>query len=418
MLATLLAENAKLRKCVNIQTKPILQDCTNSKCEEDDDIYKLECKLCQRLVHYRCTRLPLYQLNHYTIKGFRKFICENCTQIQTHLKEICNESTVEESSPGLEQKISDLQKDRSSLSSELSHLQTLLEEQKDQCKKLEASRKDLVDKVKSLEKEAQQNIEQFKVKSIEIQPTIETLEREKISNDTCSIFEKVIEDKLEKIQKRIDETIADKFNNICSSIQEKIGEASNKMETIPKKVNESFKEVLQKNNARPLGTTPKIQDVMSQERNRQLVQESERKRRAMNIIIHGVKEESEAEVQHDKKYVEDLLDILGVDCKPDSTTRLGKKEDSTKSRPLKVKFKSEDVKDRVMSRLPNLKCADDRFRKISITDDYTIEERQEIRKFVDEAKSKNNNEKGNFYWRVHGSPKSGLSLKRVSKKMK
>ena len=59
----------------------------------------------------------------------------------------------------------------------------------------------------------------------------------------------------------------------------------------------------------------------------------------------------------------------------------------------------------MMSRLSNLKKAEDKFRKISITDDYTIEERQEIKKFVDEAKTRNLSEEGNFFWRIRGSPK-------------
>ena len=68
-----------------------------------------------------------------------------------------------------------------------------------------------------------------------------------------------------------------------------------------------------------------------------------------------------------------------------------------------------------MSRLPNLKNTEDRFKRISITDDYTIQEREEIRRFVEKAKEKSSAENGKFTWKVHGTPKNGLRLARIAK---
>ena len=85
-------------------------------------------------------------------------------------------------------------------------------------------------------------------------------------------------------------------------------------------------------------------------------------------------------------------------------------------RPLKVRFNSEQEKINVMNRLSNLKKADEKFKKISITDDYTMQEREEIQRFVAEAKRKNVDETGTFFWRVRGSPKTGLELRKVPKK--
>ena len=45
------------------------------------------------------------------------------------------------------------------------------------------------------------------------------------------------------------------------------------------------------------------------------------------------------------------------------------------------------------------------FRRISVTDDHTIEERQEIRRLVDESKEKNRNET-NTIWKVRGDKKN------------
>ena len=52
---------------------------------DDEDSYKLECSVCQRLLHYRCTELPLYQLQHFMTKSYRKFVCTNCTTVEQWL---------------------------------------------------------------------------------------------------------------------------------------------------------------------------------------------------------------------------------------------------------------------------------------------------------------------------------------------
>ena len=36
--------------------------CTLTECLSDDDQYKLQCRQCKRRVHYKCTRLPQYQI--------------------------------------------------------------------------------------------------------------------------------------------------------------------------------------------------------------------------------------------------------------------------------------------------------------------------------------------------------------------
>ena len=41
--------------------------CTESKCIENNDMNKLQCGQCKRKVHYKCTRLPAYQLQRYLV---------------------------------------------------------------------------------------------------------------------------------------------------------------------------------------------------------------------------------------------------------------------------------------------------------------------------------------------------------------
>ena len=62
-----------------------IQRCTRNVCMDDEDSYKLECSVCQRHLHYRCTELLLYQLQHFMTKSCRKFVCTNCTTVEQWL---------------------------------------------------------------------------------------------------------------------------------------------------------------------------------------------------------------------------------------------------------------------------------------------------------------------------------------------
>ena len=116
---------------------------------------------------------------------------------------------------------------------------------------------------------------------------------------------------------------------------------------------------------------------MQEQKNEDLVQEKERETRALNIVIHGLTEPSVPNaVIDDKKNVDDFLSIIQqTDAKP-VTIRLGKR-DENKTRPIKIKYNLLSDKQLVMSSLSKLKEAPDMFRKISVTEDYTIKSRNQ-----------------------------------------
>jgi hypothetical protein len=62
--------------------------CMSSNCIQDNDQYKLECAECHHLVHYNCTQLPVFQLQLFLTKGYRKFICVNCVDIPEYLNDM------------------------------------------------------------------------------------------------------------------------------------------------------------------------------------------------------------------------------------------------------------------------------------------------------------------------------------------
>ena len=90
-------------------------------------------------------------------------------------------------------------------------------------------------------------------------------------------------------------------------------------------------------------------------------------KRELNVIIHGIHEGKYT----DNQYLDKLFGILGVD--PTSACmyhRLGMKK-SDRQRPLKIMMKSVNEKRNFMARLGRLRGAEDEFKKISVTDDYT-----------------------------------------------
>ena len=68
----------------------------------------------------------------------------------------------------------------------------------------------------------------------------------------------------------------------------------------------------------------------------------------------------------------------------------------------------------IMSRLINLKNADDQYRRVSVKDDYTLEERELIKKWLKKADEKNKLE-NTTDWKIRGTPKSGLRLIKITK---
>ena len=103
-------------------------------------------------------------------------------------------------------------------------------------------------------------------------------------------------------------------------------------------------------------------------------------------------------------------------AQPKNYIRLGKLN-AKKKRPLKVVMENKYEKENVMLNLRQLKGTQIEFGKISVTEDHTIEERQEIKSWVEKAQAKNQDEDDNSktIWRVRGSPKNSLRLVKLTR---
>ena len=166
-------------------------------------------------------------------------------------------------------------------------------------------------------------------------------------------------------------------------------------------------------------TDDNLRLIIKEARNEQLTQEREIKERSTNLIIHGVAEmrESDSPCTEDEVFVKSLLEAIDVKVNYKSIRRLGK-PDTNPKRPIKLIMNNENEKDQIMKNLNKLKNADERLKKISVTDDYTEDERHLIKTWVQKANTKNCKEDDNskFVWKVRGSPKNGLRLVKFTRR--
>ena len=131
--------------------------------------------------------------------------------------------------------------------------------------------------------------------------------------------------------------------------------------------------------------------------------------RSLNIIIHGIQEES---TEKDQGIIDELFHTVGLKCTSTPVIdRLGSKSNE-RTRPIRLCMATKSAKLEFMSGLGRLKHGPDKFKKISITDDYTKEERAEIRRWVEEAQQRTKNEI-DYVWKVRGSPKNNIRLIRI-----
>ena len=157
-----------------------------------------------------------------------------------------------------------------------------------------------------------------------------------------------------------------------------------------------------------------MESLLKETKNKELIQEKEREKRSSNIIIHGVNENNTEGENSDKTYVTSFMETIGLQIIPKQIVRLGKVNDNSK-RPLKLVMNNRDDKENVMKRLGNLK-GNDTYRSISVRDDYTLEERELIKEWVTKANEKNIKDNTDE-WKVRGTPKNGLRLVRITKRV-
>ena len=190
--------------------------------------------------------------------------------------------------------------------------------------------------------------------------------------------------------------IGKKFKKMEEQIEAKFNKYS---EDVPETMKKSWAEVVADNKQLAGPSDDSIKKIVKNTMVEHKLDEKSRETREENMIIYRVPEsqaeEADERKRDDSDFFEelctDVLDIEAVEVK--KIIRLGKKnDDESKPRPIKISLASSLDKRKIMSRLSNLKDADEKFRSISVGDDMTMEERKRVRAKVEEAKTREKNE--------------------------
>ena len=111
--------------------------------------------------------------------------------------------------------------------------------------------------------------------------------------------------------------------------------------------------------------------------------------------------------------INSILALIGISSQPKKITRLGKKMEN-KPRTLKIEMCAIQEVESLMANLSRLKGLSDEFGKISVTEDYTKNEREVIKRYVAEAKEKEVDP--NYIYKIRGTPKNGLRLAKFARR--
>ena len=99
---------------------------------------------------------------------------------------------------------------------------------------------------------------------------------------------------------------------------------------------------------------------------------------------------------------------VGATSEPVLVTCLGVRNDS-KSRPIKIVIKTIADKEKVMKNLNRLKGTEHLLGKISVEDDHTAQEREEIRLLTEKAKQQSTGNEDRIF-KVRGNSKHGWKV--------
>ena len=512
--------------------------CGKGSCLDDDDSHKLQCSQCDRLFHYTCTRLPLYQINLFLTKGYRRYLCANCTEVLPHINDfMASMQELPTASVSITNAVDINSNDKSDIKTEIttSSIACQVGPSRQSYELLNTMHKEADEKLRLKDTELQRirnEKQRIKNENVQMKQSISTLEDQsevlrkticakdkllanqsnvtdineltsklqlsiesdntnkeiimnlterqteianelRVSNDEC----RKARSELELLQTEIAkyETSMKSYENtevnLKKIIVEKDKELGNQQELLfqvgnpnydsiskfeqnfqmkfdqlgrsleetlirevrqnNNRIDEKLQQVLQnktyadqakeatQNETNLPKTNIDLRVIMNEAKNEERVEERDKAQRLPNIILHGVKE-SETENNEeaklsDRNYVQKLFDALGVQTTYKIVVRLGKC-DPGKKRPIKLVMNSEEEKNEIMINLRKLKDVDS-FRGLSVTHDYTLAERQQIKEFSQQAKEKNENEPldSKYCWRVRGNPKNWLTLKRLPK---
>ena len=203
-----------------------------------------------------------------------------------------------------------------------------------------------------------------------------------------------------------------KIEALQPSVTRKIDDVENKIEKHQTQWSDLFKSMENKEVITVDQVKKAINEVTELDKEMEL--------RSRGIVIYNAPEENETETHksNDAELVTGLLkQIRCEETKVIGINRLGRfsqdKISSKKFRPIKVRFDSNQSRDLVLKSLFRLKDASAPFSRLSIRQDLSLSQRQELNDKLKEAYELTSN--SDFIHRVKGSP-GNYTVKQIKKK--
>ena len=341
------------------------------------------------------------------------FTCPTCDVLIRDTSDVNIYDTLNEKITALREDLGGYEKDNTKLTEQIEQLKVKVSEaeiSKERQSQHLSEKKKLKEKILELEKEAAGQDMKIKMQGGIIQ-TMREKEKRTSNTSENQMHSSNIDAKLEafstSILSKVSEIMEKKMDGLKTNLKipTELVESTNPNENKPT----SWSTV---------ASQPKtMKAVMREARNDEKIEESEKQRRANNLIIHGAEEigETPDDIKNgDAGYIKEIFTKIGVEATPVAIARLGEANDR-KKRPIKIVMKSQEDKDKVMSSLGRLKGTERYFGKISVKDDYTTNEREQIRMLTEEAKQKSE-ESPDREFKVRGNSKNGWRVVSFLKK--
>lgn len=208
---------------------------------------------------------------------------------------------------------------------------------------------------------------------------------------------------------RAEREVEERCSEFLKNMESRISGIESELKT---KVNkEQVEEVVKEMIAEP--DSRNVKDVVEQMVEEQSAERMDRESRKNNIIVFKAPEtDTNLKEQRKKDDAALFLDVCNNVCEcqireSDITKaiRLGKKKEDGQPRPLLVSVENLDKKRAIMRNLHKLKDADAPHNEISMSHDMTQKEREEKKKLLEEARTRQANDtSGKWNYRVRGPP--------------
>ena len=256
--------------------------------------FMLACSKCKRLTHYRCTKLPAYQVTLFMKKGYRLYVCSLCVgEIDEEILGNCTEKSTEHTSLNmrtnhqlniktsneelLEHKVRYLEKELAISNRKL--VKYKQDEMKNSTDSIETQNIVLKQQIEDIEAERDALI--IKSKNLEQPGSSCSSRSEKVFNkELLKSIETILDTKLVSMEERVKQTMVKELEN-----RNKVMDG--KLDTDIKET-KTYAQSLNVNSVESSGVgVPDFRSILQEAKNDERVEEREKEKRTNNCIIHG-----------------------------------------------------------------------------------------------------------------------------------